>query len=86
MYDGPGGAGIIAQGSNATLTLPGQSLVVSKFGKITANQQGTNQDTVQQAAINYALTLNGNWTSHVTVGGCRGYVKSNACRRLPACF
>ena len=54
---------MVAQGNNATLTTPVNSVSVTQFGKVNAFQQNGSSDTVHQQAIDFALQTIGNWTT-----------------------
>jgi hypothetical protein len=64
LYDAPGTNTLTAGGSTAKLTTPVNTVTVNSFGKVTANQQNSTNDTEQQtAALDFALTMVGNWTN-----------------------
>ena len=63
IYDAPGNNALTASNSTATHTTSLGSLAINKFGSVTANKQNGTNDTVHQAAIDFALSTVGNWTS-----------------------
>lgn len=59
---------LVAQNSTATLSTPAtgsavQTIAVSQFGNVTATQQDGHLDTLDEGAIDYALTTVGTWSS-----------------------
>ena len=63
IYDAPGNNALSASGSTATLTTSLGSVTINKFDSVTANKENGTNDTVHQAAIDFALKTVGNWTS-----------------------
>lgn len=71
LDDAPGGSRLAAQGDTATLTnvnstakVPSISTIsLDNFASIDAVQTNAPSDTVDESAVDYALTLTGNWVS-----------------------
>jgi choline dehydrogenase-like flavoprotein len=63
LYDGTGSNSLVASGNTATLTREENSVSVSQFGLVIAEQTLGNEDTVSEQALDFALRLIGNWTS-----------------------
>jgi hypothetical protein len=61
--DSSGANALSATGATATLTAGGRCLTLNKFASVTANQTSGTGDTVQQGAIDFALSTVGSWTS-----------------------
>jgi hypothetical protein len=63
LYDAAGSNALVAEGNQATLTTPVNTVTVTQFGNVKAIQQSGTKDTVHQQSIDFALATMGNWTS-----------------------
>ena len=61
LYDTAGTNALVAEGSNATLTTPVNTVSVTLFGKVNAYKQNGATDTLHEQSVDYALRAIGSW-------------------------
>ena len=63
LYDSTGSNALIVGGSKSTLSTSLSTVTVDEFGSVTAIQQNSSDDTVEEAStIEFVLSVIGNWT------------------------